>query len=514
MKKERKGKVYLIGAGPGDPGLLTCRGREAILQADALVYDSLVDPRILDLNPAAQRIYAGKKPLMKSKSICRSPKTYVQQSETNQTVAKLAGEGKIVARLKGGDPFIFGRGGEEADLLKKKKIPFEIVPGVSAGTAVPAYAGIPLTDRRFSSTVIFVTGHEDPEKNQPLVNWKMLAGIKGTIVAFMGVKNLSKFVRVLLREGKPSRTPAVIIEQGTLPEQKVVEGTLATIVPRAQKAGICPPALTVIGEIGDLRFRLKWFEKKPLFGKTVLLTRPEAQAGDLQKKLEEAGARVLSGPLIEILPPANWGPVDQALRNIRSFDWIIFNSLNGAEMFFYRLSGLKQDARKLSAVKIAAVGAKTERFLLQKGIRADLVPERYTSEALFKALRGKEEIRGRHFLLPRSEIAPEDFRKNLEAEGGTVTEVTAYRTVSAVKDRKKMRKWLLAQPLDYVFFASASAVREWRALFPKPKEFPGRAVSIGPETTRALKQAGIRPVLEAKTHTVEGMLEVLTHGSN
>ena len=508
--KRVRGTVYLIGAGPGDRGLLTLRGASLLQKAGAVVYDWLVNPSILEFAPSAEKFYVGKNIAKKS-----SP-GYVDQKETNGLLVKLARQGKTVVRLKGGDPFIFGRGGEEASYLKEKGIRFEVVPGVSAGYAVPAYAGIPVTDRRFASLVTFVTGHEDPAKKESSVDWKKLAGIKGTLVSFMGVKNLPRVAKALIEGGKSPDTPVSVIEWGTLPKQRVAEGTLKTIAQKVAAQKIGSPAVTVIGEVNQLRKKLAWFEKKPLASKTILITRARTQASGLRQDLEELGARVLEFPAIRILPPGDWGPLDQALNEIGRFEWMIFTSANGVEHVFKRLFELGKDARIFAGIKIAAIGEATEQALKERGLGADLVPGQFTSEALVSALKRMGEIDGRRFLLARTDIAPDYLRKSLESLGGKVREVTAYRTVPGKnsEEKRKLEEWLKHEKIDFVTFTSSSTVKNFFDAVPKQNRsgLKTRFISIGPVTSQTLRSYGHTPFREAAEHTIPGLIEVITNG--
>ena len=505
-KNSSKGKVYLIGAGPGDPGLLTLRGASLLAQAEVVVYDRLVNPALLELAPHGEKIYAGK-------NIHGDSTTSLDQKRINALLVQKAAAGKRVVRLKGGDPFIFGRGGDEALFLKNKKIPFEVVPGVSAGSAVPAYAGIPVTDRSLASLVTFVTSHEDPsKKKQSAVNWQKLASIGGTLVCFMGLETLPRTVKLLLQGGKPAQTPVAVIERGTLPSQRVVEGTLSTIVRKVRRLRMEPPALTVIGDVARLRKKLAWFEKKPLAGKTVLVTRAAADAATLRQALEQQGARVLEYPAIKILPPLDSGPLDRALQNISQFDWIVFTSANGVEHVFHRLRALGKDVRIFSNIKIAAIGHATDETLQTRGLKADLVPEVFTSESLVEKLAGTKQVRGRKFLLPRTDIAPEFLTRRLQMLGGEVTEVVAYRTVAPSKEKEKLKNWIEKESIDFVTFSSSSTVRNFFEALPKNRRsrLKSRFVSIGPVTSQELKRFGYQPYREAHPHTVRGLIDVLT----
>lgn len=545
MAKKPKGKVFLVGAGPGDPGLITLRGTEILKSADAVVYDRLVNPVLLKWASGAEKIFAGKDPASKAKTSSGHP-DYLPQEKINRQLVRLARQGKTVVRLKGGDPFIFGRGGEEASVLKQAGIPFEIVPGVSAGYAVPAYAGIPVTDRRFSSSVTLVTAHEGLLKGKQNLNWKELARIPGTLVFFMGVKTLPEIARALTAAGKSPGTPVSVIEWGTLPGQRVVEGTLQTIAPKIKKAKIRPPALAVIGEVNRLRRQLDWFHPEkikngmPLLGKTVLLTRAGTQSREFRQALESQGAIVRDFPVIRILPPKSWRPLDDAIRRIchpeprrgegsceilrpaygRSqndnfFDWIVFTSVNGVDSFFQRLRALGKDSRFLKQVRIAAIGETTRGRLLEKGIEPDLLPKKFTSERLLAELARKNEIKGRHFLLPRTDIAPPYLSNELKRRGAKITPVEVYRTaaVCGAREKRKLWDWVEREEIDFVTFTSASTVDNFFALLSKQKRAKmaarARLVSIGPVTSRTLCKYGVRPWRQAREHTLKGMLEIM-----
>ena len=501
----KKGIVYLAGAGPGDPGLITRRAMEVLRRADAVVYDQLVNPALLELCPEAVKIPAAKR-------ISKGPQSThgTDQKKINGLLARYGRLGKTVVRLKGGDPFIFGRGGEEAFYLKEHGIPFEIIPGVSAANAVPAYAGIPVTDRRFASSVTFVTCHEDPAKGKSGLDWPALARLQGTLVFFMGMSNLKPVMDTLMRHGRSGATPVSVIERGTLPGQRVVEGNLKTIAARVKREGLSPPALVVVGDVARLRQDLKWFEKKPLFGRHILVTRPEAQAGPLCGALQAQGAFVHEFAAIRIAPPKSFAPLDRALRNLKNFDAVIFTSTNAANAFFSRLARLGKDTRSLAGLRVAVIGEATARLLAEKGVRADLVPDSFHSRELARELKKRNWIRRRHFLLPRTDIAPPLLKEALESGGGRVTEVMAYRTLPG-GDRKELKKLLAGTAMDYALFASASSVSHFFRQLPGPlcAKIKRRLVSIGPATTAAMKALGLKPCLEARRHTIEGLVETL-----
>lgn len=508
-EKLKKGIVYLVGAGPGDPGLLTLRGAELLMEADVIIYDRLVGAPLLEWNSHAEKIYAGKH----SSERTQKPPQHFDQTKINRLMVKLALQGKKVVRLKGGDPFIFGRGGEEALYLKEQGVPFEVIPGISAGTGVPAYAGIPLTDRRFASQVTLVTGHEEAHKAKTSVAWDHLAQSPGTIVSFMAMKNLAGMVKALIRGGKTPDTGVCVIENGTLPEQRVIEGSLADIVAKVRVHKIRSPALTVIGEVTRLRKKLAWFEKKPLYGRTVLITRARAQAGSLKKILLQRGARVLEFPAIEIVPPESWGPLDRSLAKLQEYHWVVFTSVNGVENVFERIHRMGKDSRIFAKTKIAAIGQMTEAALKEHGLRVDLRPERYTSEALAEKLEQSGEVAGRSFLLPRADIAPVYLRLKLQELRARVTEVVAYRTRPSDAARKELHQWLKEEPIDYVLFTSRSTVQSFFQAVPKKlkRNLKTRFVSIGPVTSGTLRHYGVHPFREAREHTVNGLVEVLAH---
>lgn len=502
--KHKTGTVYLVGAGPGDPGLITLRGARLLKEADAVVYDGLVSPSLLE-NIRGEKIYAGKYRTHPSKH-------YVDQKKINRLLVQLATQGKKVVRLKGGDPFVFGRGGEEALFLKKAGISFEAVPGVSAGHAVPAYAGIPVTDRQFASSVTFVTAHESLDKNQSSVNWKALAELSGTLVIFMGTQNLKQAAERLIFFKKKPVTPVSVIEWGTTSQQKTVSGTLKNIAAKVRAAKLHSPALTVVGEVSRLRGPLQWFEKKPLFGKTVLVTRARAQAGTLKGLLEEQGASVFEFPVIEFLPPKNWKPADQAVRDFRIYDWVVFTSVNGVEFFLNRVKALRKDARIFSGKKIAVIGEATASALEAHGLKADLIPPAFTSESLVKAFRSMP-VRGKSFLLARTDIAPPFLREALKNMGARVRDVTVYRTlpVRETSRKKELEKWVKTRKIDFITFTSSSTVKNFfDALAPKTlRKMKSKLISIGPVTTGTLKTYGFRPYREAAPHTVQGLAEAV-----
>ncbi|MBI9084461.1 MAG: uroporphyrinogen-III C-methyltransferase [Desulfobacterales bacterium] len=498
------GKVYLVGAGPGDPGLITAKGLACIEQADVLIYDYLASPLLLRHAPAkAEKIYVGK----------QGGDHTLSQEGINDLIVEKSRQGLMVTRLKGGDPFIFGRGGEEAEELVAAGIPFEIVPGVTSAIAAPAYAGIPLTHRKFTATVAFVTGHEDPTKESSNVDWTALATGIGTVVFFMGVKNLPHIVEKLTAHGRPSHTPVALIRWGTTTAQQTVTGTLATIVEAVQAAGLKAPAIIVVGEVVSLRDTLKWFETRPLLGKRIVVTRAREQASDLVQKLTDLGAACLECPTIEVVPPEDWAPLDRALSNLDTFDWLVFTSVNGVNFFFQRLFDTGRDLRDLPRIKTAVIGPATQKRLLDWGVISDIVPESFRAESVVAAFE-KEDVAGKRVLLPRAlearPVLPEELRKM----GAKVEEITAYQTIADRSAAGRLIKDLETGDVDMVTFTSSSTVRNFKALLPASRAgelMAGVAVaSIGPITSDTARDLGFAVHTEASAYTIDGLREAIT----
>jgi uroporphyrinogen III methyltransferase/synthase len=495
-----KGKVYIVGAGPGDPGLITVKGVRCIARADVIVYDHLVNEEILvHAKPGARLIYAGKQ---------GGDHTLVQE-EINRILVEEAREGRIVARVKGGDPYIFGRGGEEALVVTGAGIPFEVVPGVSSAVAVPAYAGISLTQRGYTSTLAFVTGHEDPTKEASDIDWKALAGI-GTLVFLMGVKNLPLIVASLVENGKRPDTPAALIRWGTTPDQRTLTGTLETIVQLARKKKFSPPAIFVVGEVVALRERLSWFENRPLFGRGVIVTRPEAQAESCAALLEERGARVIHFPVIRIADPGDWAGLDRALADLAAYDWIIFTSANGVRRFFRRLGEQGGDVRDLRGIRVATIGPASAAAVEGMGIRVDIVPGEYISEGVVKAFETVD-LNGKRVLLPRAAEARDVIPEGLRARGATVDVVTAYRTVRSERTREELEAILAGGKADVVTFTSPSTVKHFLEILGGPDALPPglRIACIGPVTAAAARKAGLTIHIHQQEYTIPGMVEAI-----
>jgi uroporphyrinogen III methyltransferase/synthase len=502
------GKVYLVGAGPGDPELITLKGLECIKNADVIIYDYLASPSLLKhAREHAEIIYVGKK----------GGDHTLSQDRINALIAEKAQKGFTVTRLKGGDPFIFGRGGEEAEVLIDARIPFEIIPGVTSAIAAPAYAGIPLTHRKFTSTIAFVTGHEDPSKAESNIDWAALAKGIGTLVFLMGVKNLPHITDRLMHHGMSPDTPVALVRWGTTPKQTTVSGTLDTIVERTKAAGLKPPAIIVVGHVVKLREKMRWFETRPLMGQCIVVTRAREQASDLVKRLSDLGAECLECPTIKVSPPQDVKPLDRAMENLSSYDWLIFTSVNGVNFFFERLFQKNKDVRALKDIHTAVIGPATEKRLFDFGLKSDIVPESYRAESVVKAFAGKD-VTGRKILLPRAKEARPVLPLELKKMGAVVDEVTAYCT-HAVKDNTDVLSARLKErSIDMITFTSSSTVKNFRALFPNEdlKDLMRGVIiaSIGPVTADTARDLGFDVHIIAESYTIPGLCQaILTHFS-
>ena len=499
VNRSDKGLVYLVGAGPGDPGLITTKGMRCIETADVLIYDYLAAKAFLNhVRPECECIYVGK----------TGGDHTLSQDGINQLIIDKAREGKTVTRLKGGDPFIFGRGGEEAEVLVDAGVVFEVVPGVTCASAGTAYAGIPLTHRQFTSSLAFVTGHEDPTKESSSIDWSALARGIGTLVFFMGVKNLPHIVHRLLENGRPPETPVALVRWGTTPRHVTVTGTLKNIVERASAAAIKAPALIVVGEVVNLRDTLQWFEKKPLLGKRIVVTRARAQASDLVETLTDLGAECVECPTIEVVEPDSWQPLDDAITGITKYQWLIFTSVNGVHFFFKRLFGQGLDARALGHLKTAAIGPSTAKRLLDFGITTDILPETYQAESVVDAFSGIP-VQGRKVLLPRAREARAVLPEELRRMGAEVDEIVAYQTLQATGGQSDLIDALRHRKIDMVTFTSSSTVRNFKALLPE-QEVKGLTsgvtmACIGPITADTAKSLGFNSDLVADAFTIDGL---------
>ena len=499
-----KGTVYLVGAGPGDAGLFTRRGAELLARADVVVYDALVNPDLLRLAPkSAEFIYGGK----------RAAAHAIPQEELNQLLVTKAKEGKTVVRLKGGDPYIFGRGGEEAEELAAAKVPFEVVPGVSSFVAAPNYAGIPVTHRDHCSSFTVLTGHEDPTKDESSIDWAQLAKSTGTKVVLMGVERIRRIAEQLIAHGMAAETPVALVRWGTTGRQQSIEGTLANIADVVDKAKFAAPAVTIIGGVVKLRGKLNWFEQRPLFGKRVVVTRTREQASELAHQLTELGADVLEIPTLKIVAPKRQELVAEMMGGLGSYQWMVFTSPNGVTSFFDYFFKAYDDLRSIGGVRIAAVGPATAAKLKELHLSVDAMPDKYVAKDISKAIAAKDDLENLRVLLLRAEVANLELPKLLEDEGAIVDDVAVYQTVPETEDVSGAAARLLEEGADWLTFASSSAVENFHARFPLPellKKFPAlKTASIGPETTKALVALGLQPTVEAKQHTIDGLVKAV-----
>ena len=498
------GKIYLVGAGPGDPLLLTIRGKTCLEQADVILYDYLANPALLKLaKPAAERIYVGR----------RGRGVYEEQDEVNRMMIEQARAGKTVVRLKGGDPFVFGRGGEEAEAIAAAGLPFEIVPGVTSAVAVPAYAGIPVTHRTLASTVAFVTGHEGAAKGESVLEWPRLATADGTLVFLMGMKTLPAIVARLLDEGKSATTPVAVIRWGTRPNQRTVIGTLADIIERAQVEELGPPSIIVVGEVVRLRKHLNWFETRPLFGKRVLVTRPRGQASELSDLLASHGAEPIEAPTIEIVPPQDWSELDAAIADLPQYRWLVFTSVNGVGPFMDRLHSRGLDARSLSGLRICCIGPRTAQELERYGLRSDVVPSEFQAEGLLEAMKHAG-VAGQRVLIARAAVARELLPDQLRGLGCEVRVVVAYRTIMPSTELPELRERLRVQAVDLLTFTSSSTVLNFAALFGNTSEMK-RLVGnvpvacIGPITARTAVEQELSVAITPGENTVPALVDAI-----
>jgi uroporphyrinogen III methyltransferase / synthase len=491
------GTVYLVGAGPGDPGLLTLRAAELIARADVLVYDALVSPAILERAGAAERVYVGKRGGEHSRT----------QEQINGILVDLAAKHAVVVRLKGGDPFVFGRGGEEALTLVRAGVPFEVVPGVTAGIAAPAYAGIPVTQRGMAASVAFVTGHEDPTKSDTDVDWAHLARGVGTVVFYMGVGKMAENFARLVEHGRAEDTPAAAIEWGTYPRQRTVTGTLRTLPEIARAAAIGAPSLIVVGEVVSLRDELAWWDRRPLSGRRIVVTRARAQASEFAAALQALGAEVVQFPTIRIAPPADPEPLRRAVAEAGSFDWIVFTSGNGVERFWYEMGEQGCDARHLGGVRVCAIGPATAAELARRGITPDLVPEEFVAESAVRALL-QAGVENKRFLLPRAEAARSVLPEELRAHGAEVVDVAAYATVQDGSDAERVAGLIAGGSVDLVTFTAGSTVRSFVDLLGADVG-NAKVASIGPVTSGVARELGVRVDVEAAEYTLPGLLAAI-----
>jgi uroporphyrinogen III methyltransferase / synthase len=492
----RPGVVYLVGAGPGDPGLMTVRGAELVASADVILYDRLIPQAALSgAREDAELVYVGKRP--------GAPE--IPQSEIETTMVERARASRSVVRLKGGDPFVFGRGGEEAETLAAAGVPFEVVPGVTAGVAAPAYAGIPVTHREDASAVAFVAGHEDPSKDGSSIDWDALARFRGTLVLYMSVKRLPDVAARLIAGGRSADEPAAAVERGTTPAQRTVSATLADLPDAVAAAGIAPPAVMLIGPVAARRETIGWLERRPLFGLRVVVTRARAQASGLAATLAALGADVIELPAIRVVPRIDSAEVSDAVGAIHSYALVCLTSPNGVRVLFDALEAAGLDARALANATVAAIGPGTARALAARGIRADVVPERSVAEALVESLEAVD-VTDRPVLVARAADARDVLPDALRERRAKVDVVALYETVAEEPDPEAVEA---ASSADYVTFTSSSTVRNFVAAVGGGFPERARVVSIGPVTSEAAREAGLTVDLEAESHDLDGLVEAL-----
>lgn len=495
------GVVYLVGSGPGDPGLLTVRARELLADCDAVVYDALVNPAILSegaVARAAELHFVGK----------RGGESSARQQDIEALLVSLARDGKRVVRLKGGDPFVFGRGSEEAQVLADAGIPFEIVPGVTAGVAAPAYAGIPVTHRAVATSVTFITGHEDPTKGESGTDWSALARTGGTLVLYMGVRRLPEIVRALAAGGMSLETPAAMVEWGTFPRQRTITATLGTLVDLARREKIAAPSITVIGDVVALREEIRWFDERPLFGKRIIVTRARTQASQLAVRLSALGAEVIEAPAIQV-EPLDPGPLRTALAALGDYRWAIFTSRNAVEITWRELLARGLDARAFAGVKLAAVGPATADALAERGLLADVIPQRYVAEGIVDSLRAREDVRGTRVLYPKAEGARDILPAELRAMGADVDEIPVYRSVPDPAGVSAARDALDGGGVDIVTFTSSSTVRFFVESVGLDAARRARIVSMGPITSETARAMGFEVAAEARQATIDSLVDAV-----
>lgn len=505
-KKAVPGTVYLAGSGPGDPKLITVKALEKIREADAIIYDYLAGKEFIkEARPGAELIYVGK----------TGRNHAVEQIDINQILVKKALEHKCVVRLKGGDPYVFGRGAEEAEELVNAGIPFEVIPGVTSAVAAPAYAGIPVTHRDHASLVTFVTGHENPDKDQSSIDWENLAKNKGSLVFLMGVKNLEIITSSLINNGMSPDTPAALVRWGTTPDQSSFLSCLQLIAEESVKRSFKAPAVLVVGSVASLKPKLDWYEKKPLFGKKVMITRSREQSGKMAQRILGQGGKPLLFPTIQIKEPRDFTDLDLSISSASDYDWIIFTSVNGVDAFFSRFFATGHDIRELAGPKFGAIGPITADAIRKHGIKVELLAAQFVQEGVLDALRQKD-ILGNRFLIPRAEKARDILPEGIAGMGGSVRVVTAYRTdMPEHADVKAVKESLANRDVDIITFTSSSTVTHFMGLV--GKEDAGNLLegvvvaSIGPVTSRTIREFGLEPTLEASEYTIDGLLDAIDH---
>ncbi len=498
------GMVYLVGAGPGDYRLVTLKAVECLQQADVVVYDHLADPRILQWAPEdAERIYVGKV----------SSHHTMKQPDISQLLVDKAKEGKTVVRLKGGDPYVFGRGGEEGILLDENDVPFEVVPGITSAISVPNYAGIPVTHRGIATSFSVITGHEDPTKGQSGIRWDKLATGTDTLIFLMGIANLPNITAKLIENGRPADTPAAVIRWGTKPEQRVLETTVGTAADDVVRTGMKPPAIFIVGDVCRLRHQLQWFDRpsqKPLFGKNVIVTRARPQASRLTKELEKLGAAVQEIPAITFTAPSDhYAAIDKAIADLNRYNWIVFTSMNGVSQFFDRLHQAGKDTRALGYARIATIGTATAEALKTYGVHADLIPGEYCAEGMLESFKGQLPPHAK-VLIPRAEVAREVLPDGLREMGAEVDVVPAYQTVTADTDGGELAKKLESGEIDLITFTSSSTVKNLVKILGSAEPLAKvKTACIGSVTADTAKSLGVHVDIVAETYTIDGLVEAI-----
>lgn len=494
------GKVYLVGAGPGDPELITARGLRRLREADVVLYDALIHPDQLNAaRPDAELVFVGK----------RAGRASERQAEINRQLAQAAREGKTVVRLKGGDPYLFGRGSEEAELLASEGIPFEVVPGVPSPLAATAYAGLSLTHRELASSVAYVTATESVEKDRTGHDWSKLATATQTLVIFMGMRKLDSLMKLLIEHGRPADTPVAVVQWASMPTQRTVTGTLANIHQRASEAGLGLPALTIVGDVVRLRDNLRWFDTKPLFGKRILVTRAVHQAGSLAVLLRDEGAQPILAPTIRIVAPPDPGPLRDAVTHMDCYDWVLFTSNNAVDAVFSALADAGLDVRAFAGTLVCAIGSKTRDALRSRGISPDLMPDDARAEGVIAAFRPLLAGRTR-ILLPRAEVAREVLPDSLREAGAEVDVVSAYQNLPpAPKDTERIRSLIDPAEVDAILFTSSSTVRNLLDVLGRDAAAQLNSLalfSIGPVTTQTAERLGLRLAATSPDQTIESLV--------
>lgn len=503
-KESRAGKVYLVGAGPGDPGLLTLKAAECIREADVLVYDALANWEFLRMAPAhCELIYAGK----------RSKNHAIPQGDVNQLLVDKAHQGKSIVRLKGGDPYLFGRGGEEAEKLRAEGVPFEVVHGVSSIYAAPGYAGIPITHRDFCSGFTVITGHEDPTKPESSLDYAHLAQTRETLVILMGVERIGIISRELIGHGMSPDMPVAMTRWGTTGKQKTIVGNLTNIADLVTQHQFEAPAVTVIGKVVSLRESLNWFENQPLFGQRIVVTRTREQASQLSQKLSRLGASILEIPTIRTVEPTQKGYLKDAFSQLGSYEWIVFTSPNGVDWFFHWFFKIHKDIRSLGGAKIAAVGPATAQKLKDLHLDVDAMPHKYVAPEIVRSMQDIQSLENVMVLLMRAEVASPDLPEKLTQAGAIVDDIPCYKTIQETDDLTGSASDFLDHGADWITFTSSSTVEHFHDRFNLPQilqNFPQlKTASIGPETSKALLKLKLIPTIEAQSHTIPGLVQAI-----